>query len=276
MTQVSRTIRINTAATSKRVIVESAATTWGELKAELVANPESKASMAGDIKVLVRETKTTLEHPGALLPNFDFQLFITTQKSKGGALNDAYSSMDEKQLNKEAKSKGIKPGSTIGNTRVKLRNFDKKNGVNSTSTKAEIVKKPKTAKKVTAVVTPVVVDKIDKEVEAKVDKKAKKAAKKAAKQAKKDAKNNSEVVAEVVAPEPVAPLYDVNADLDAISKATTAIKCLEDNRQPHELTKAIVGLEKTSETTIAVSNLVKITLEKVRTYEFAEHKEING
>jgi len=285
MSQVTRVIRINTANTANRIALDSAATTWGELQKEMLAHPIAKLALDGNVKALVRETRVTLENDDAQLPPFDCQLIMTVKKSKGGALNDEYTPMDSKQLTAACKSKGIKVGSTNSNTRSKLRLFDKKNGTSSTSTKAEVVKKPRTAKKVSRkTVAPVQKAKgvcVDPEVKAKMEKKAKKAAKKAAKQAKKDAKvlglaDSIKGVINEDDSKSVCPAYDVDADLNAISKATTDIEVMDDNQQPSAVISALGRLSKTSETTSAVANLVAIAVEKVRTYEFAPESEVKS
>ena len=280
MSQVTRVIRINTANTANRIALDSAATTWGELQKEMLAHPIAKLALDGNVKALVRETRVTLENDDAQLPPFDCQLIMTVKKSKGGALNDEYTPMDSKQLSAACKSKGLKVGSTNSNTRSKLRLFDKKNGTSSTSTKAEVVKKPRTAKKVSRKTVAKSVC-VDPEVKAKMEKKAKKAAKKAAKQAKKDAKvlglaDSIKGVINEDDSKSVCPAYDVDADLNAISKATTDIEVMDDNQQPSAVISALGRLSKTSETTSAVANLVAIAVEKVRTYEFAPESEVKS
>ena len=223
MTQVTRVIRINTAATSDRISLDSAATTWGELQEEMLSHPKAKLALEGDVKAIVRETRNTLESDEAILPNFDFQLFITVRKSKGGATSDKYTVMNKKELDALAKKLGIKPGSSTGNTRVKLRAFDKKSKScpKATVDSKALAAKVEVVKEKVEPVQKAVVNSVDADVKAKMEKKAAKAKKKE-KKSKKTKKNNS-----------------IDAVLKAIKAANKDVTALEDNRQPNELSKAL-------------------------------------
>jgi hypothetical protein len=64
------------------------ATTYGEIK-HLIPGADS-------MKVVVRETKVTLENDDALLPEGDFTLFLFPEKVKSGAIDtDNYDADDE-------------------------------------------------------------------------------------------------------------------------------------------------------------------------------------
>ena len=88
-----RTVKVINANKGIVEVVETGATTWGELKSEI------SRFFSGNVKAVVRETEQTLESDGALLPegslndnDWDFTLFIVTKESKAGA--DEYDDRD--------------------------------------------------------------------------------------------------------------------------------------------------------------------------------------
>lgn len=61
--------------------VYSTANTWGELKA---AHPEIARMVANDMKVVIKETRTTIEVDTAILPETDIILYLSPGKVKAG------------------------------------------------------------------------------------------------------------------------------------------------------------------------------------------------
>lgn len=70
----------STQTNDKKEIKGSTATTWGQLKAEVERLGFSTSSM----KVIVRESRVTLEDAGAQLPEGSFTLFLMPTKVKSG------------------------------------------------------------------------------------------------------------------------------------------------------------------------------------------------
>lgn len=66
--------------TNQPTVIETTATTWGELSAELT----DKGLYNSDMKAMERATRATYEHPNAVLPTSDFVLFLTPGKMKSG------------------------------------------------------------------------------------------------------------------------------------------------------------------------------------------------
>lgn len=64
----------------KRSIVETTSTTWGELQKDLSTAKVDTSNM----KAIIGQTQVTLESSKAILPNFDFTLFLTPIKVKSG------------------------------------------------------------------------------------------------------------------------------------------------------------------------------------------------
>ena len=73
-----RKITIVSTQANERQEIESAATTWGELK------EEASHLISGDMKATVRETRVDLVHEDAQLPDGDFVLFLFPEKVKSG------------------------------------------------------------------------------------------------------------------------------------------------------------------------------------------------
>ncbi len=78
-----RIITVFSTETNEKKEIQSSSTTWGPLKEELKAAGLSTNNMKG----MVKETKTTLESDGAVLPIDTFTLFITPTKVKSGLLS---------------------------------------------------------------------------------------------------------------------------------------------------------------------------------------------
>lgn len=71
---------ISTQISSKKVLENNTATTWGELRSSL----ESEGLYSSGMKAMEKDTKATYEHDNATLPTGDFVLFLTPGKMKSG------------------------------------------------------------------------------------------------------------------------------------------------------------------------------------------------
>lgn len=123
--------------TSKREVIKTAATTWGELQS---AMQEKGMSADKNVNAIVRETKVTLQSPEAQLPPGDFTLFLVPKKVKSGArpqTEDVYKGKSEDQLRGYCRKKGISEDGNIYALRKRLRSYDKNNGIDSTEKGAE-------------------------------------------------------------------------------------------------------------------------------------------
>lgn len=77
-----RQIRIMSTQTGTVKTISSDAVTWGELK----QNSDIRNSMGTSTQAIVRETKNTLEHDDAVLPEGDFTIFFVPTKTKSGGI----------------------------------------------------------------------------------------------------------------------------------------------------------------------------------------------
>lgn len=75
-----RVIKVLSTETSSLKEFTTDVTTWSQLKGILVENGIDPNNMKG----MVKETRTTLEHDAAVLPTSDFTLFLTPTKVKSG------------------------------------------------------------------------------------------------------------------------------------------------------------------------------------------------
>lgn len=87
-----RTIKIVQTATASVKRFDSDATTWGEL-----ADQIKDEYNLDKVKATVKETKGTLEHHEAVLPEGEFTIFLRAAKNKAGGKNE-FSSMSFKEL----------------------------------------------------------------------------------------------------------------------------------------------------------------------------------
>ena len=87
-----RTIKIVQTATASVKRFESEATTWGELAEQIKGEYN-----LDKVKATVKETKGTLEHHDAVLPEGEFTIFLRAAKNKAGGKNK-FSSMSFKKL----------------------------------------------------------------------------------------------------------------------------------------------------------------------------------
>lgn len=87
-----RTIKIVQTATASVNRFESEATTWGELADQIKGEYN-----LDKVKATVKETKGTLEHHDAVLPEGEFTIFLRAAKNKAGGKNK-FSSMSFKKL----------------------------------------------------------------------------------------------------------------------------------------------------------------------------------
>ena len=87
-----RTIKIVQTATASVNRFESEATTWGELADQIKGEYN-----LDKVKATVKETKGTLEHYDAVLPEGEFTIFLRAAKNKAGGKNK-FSSMSFKKV----------------------------------------------------------------------------------------------------------------------------------------------------------------------------------
>ena len=76
----NRTVKIASPKLSRNFQIETAATTWGELKIEIKSEVETDG-----MKGFVRETRGTLEVNDAVLPEGDFTILLSPISTKSGA-----------------------------------------------------------------------------------------------------------------------------------------------------------------------------------------------
>lgn len=69
---------------NSRHVVETSAETWGQLKAE----SSQVAKMSRDMKVTIKENRTTIESDDSLLPDTECTLFLFAAKVKAGGLTE--------------------------------------------------------------------------------------------------------------------------------------------------------------------------------------------
>lgn len=75
------TITVLNPQTQQPVELQSNATTWGELKGQLMDKNINPTGMKG----IVKETRNSLETDSAVLPTSDWTLFLTASKMTAGA-----------------------------------------------------------------------------------------------------------------------------------------------------------------------------------------------
>lgn len=86
----------------KRSEIEATVNTWGELKSVLSSNSIETSGM----KAIIGETQLTLESTNAILPDYDFTLFLTPIKVKSGkeikdfTRTDCYAFIKQEKENK--------------------------------------------------------------------------------------------------------------------------------------------------------------------------------
>lgn len=78
---MTRRIRVYNTSGQNNKVIDSSATTWGDLKSDLDAHGISYSGM----KVVVGETQNTLESVQAVLPEGEMTLFLMPQKVKSGS-----------------------------------------------------------------------------------------------------------------------------------------------------------------------------------------------
>lgn len=77
-----RTVTVtSTQATPSRISFDSNASTWGPLKAEILAQGMNPNGM----KAVLRTTKNVLDMDDAILPEGDITIFLTPGKVKSGS-----------------------------------------------------------------------------------------------------------------------------------------------------------------------------------------------
>lgn len=100
LVKAKRKVTVLFTQTSTREVVETDARTWGELQRQM----QGKVS---DKRIVVRETKNTLESSEALLPEKDFVLFAYPKESKAGAKAAKKSKKAAKKVAKKKPAKKV-------------------------------------------------------------------------------------------------------------------------------------------------------------------------
>lgn len=80
-----RTVKVSTSGADGLIEVETAATTWAELKSDM----EDAGISTDGMKGVVRETKVSLEANDAQIPKGNFTVMLFTGKIKSGAFDHA-------------------------------------------------------------------------------------------------------------------------------------------------------------------------------------------
>lgn len=80
-----RTVKVSTSGADGLIEVETAATTWAELKSDM----EDAGISTDGMKGVVRETKVSLEANDAQIPEGNFTVMLFTGKIKSGAFDHA-------------------------------------------------------------------------------------------------------------------------------------------------------------------------------------------
>lgn len=75
-----KSVTIISSNTNEPKTINTSATTWAELQADLTSNQIQFSGM----KAMVRETRVNLEASNAVLPTGSFTLFLTPGKIKSG------------------------------------------------------------------------------------------------------------------------------------------------------------------------------------------------
>lgn len=85
-----RTVKVSTSGADGLIEVETAATTWAELKSDM----EDVGISTDGMKGVVRETKVSLEANDAQIPEGNFTVMLFTGKIKSGAFDHAQMMVD--------------------------------------------------------------------------------------------------------------------------------------------------------------------------------------
>lgn len=85
-----RTVKVSTSGADGLIEVETAATTWAELKSDM----EDAGISTDGMKGVVRETKVSLEANDAQIPEGNFTVMLFTGKIKSGAFDHAQMMVD--------------------------------------------------------------------------------------------------------------------------------------------------------------------------------------
>lgn len=81
---MSRKVTVFSMNDNSRHVVETSAETWGQLKAE----SSQVVKMSRDMKVTIKENRTTIESDDSVLPDGDCTLFLFAAKVKAGGLTE--------------------------------------------------------------------------------------------------------------------------------------------------------------------------------------------
>lgn len=91
-----RTIKVVQPATASVKRFETSVTTWGEFVTEIQSEYDFSK-----VKATIKETKVSLEHPDAALPEGDFTIFLRASKNKAGV---DFSTLSYKELKEYIKN----------------------------------------------------------------------------------------------------------------------------------------------------------------------------
>lgn len=98
-----RTVKVSTSGADGLIEVETAATTWAELKSDM----EDAGISTDGMKGVVRETKVSLEANDAQIPEGNFTVMLFTGKIKSGAFDHAQMMVDLRDSIENAYNKVI-------------------------------------------------------------------------------------------------------------------------------------------------------------------------
>lgn len=98
-----RTVKVSTSGADGLIEVETAATTWAELKSDM----EDAGISTDGMKGVVRETKVSLEANDAQIPEGNFTVMLFTGKIKSGAFDHAQMMIDLRDSIENAYNKVI-------------------------------------------------------------------------------------------------------------------------------------------------------------------------
>lgn len=98
-----RTVKVSTSGADGLIEVETAATTWAELKSDM----EDVGISTDGMKGVVRETKVSLEANDAQIPEGNFTVMLFTGKIKSGTFDHAQMMVDLRDFIETAYNKVI-------------------------------------------------------------------------------------------------------------------------------------------------------------------------
>lgn len=99
----------------KKTTVESVSQVWGDLKQDLL----NLGIETDGMKAIIGETQLSLESTGAILPDYNFTLFLSPVKVKSGGNVEEYSYKECKDFIKEAVADSAEAKEFFGNYTTK-------------------------------------------------------------------------------------------------------------------------------------------------------------